>query len=75
MDTRSWLETLVGFDTTSRNSTAVGWIEAYLDRLGVVHERVADRSGSKANLRSTWGSRAAPNTMQACSHKPVFPAA
>jgi acetylornithine deacetylase/succinyl-diaminopimelate desuccinylase-like protein len=51
------LEALVGFDTTSRNSNlaAVAWIEAYLDRLGVVHERVADRSGSKADLWSTLG--------------------
>ena len=53
------LEALVGFDTTSRNSNlaAVAWIEDYLDRLGVVHERIADRSmeQEKANLWATIG--------------------
>ena len=38
----SVLESLVGFDTTSRNSNLalIGWVEAYLDRLGVAHARV-----------------------------------
>ena len=46
------LEALVGFDTTSRNSNLplVEWVEAYLDRFGVVHERITDASGSKANV-------------------------
>ena len=37
------LEALVGFDTTSRNSNLplVEWVEAYLDRFSVPHERVA----------------------------------
>ena len=43
------LAALVGFDTTSRNSNlaVVAWIEDYLDRLGVVHERVADGSETR----------------------------
>jgi acetylornithine deacetylase len=51
------LEALVGFDTTSRNSNlpVVSWIEDYLDGLGVVHERIPDRSGDKANLWATIG--------------------
>src|SRR5262249_15631158 len=37
------LEALVGFDTTSHKSNLplVGWIESYLDRHGVAHERIA----------------------------------
>jgi acetylornithine deacetylase/succinyl-diaminopimelate desuccinylase-like protein len=44
------LEALVGFDTTSRNSNLplVEWVEAYLDRFGVAHDRVPDKTGSKA---------------------------
>ena len=51
------LEALVGFDTTSRNSNLalVAWVEAYLDRLGVAHERIADQTGAKANLWATIG--------------------
>ena len=43
------LEALVGFDTTSRNSNLalVEWVEDYLDRLGVVHERIADPTGNQ----------------------------
>lgn len=51
------LETLVGFDTTSRNSNLalVGWIESYLDGLQVARERVADAGGAKANVWATIG--------------------
>ncbi len=51
------LEALVGFDTTSRNSNLelIAWVEAYLDRLGVAHERIPDRAGVKANLMATIG--------------------
>ena len=51
------LEALVGFDTTSRNSNlpAIAWIEQYLDRLGVAHERIPDATGTKANLWATVG--------------------
>jgi acetylornithine deacetylase len=51
------LEKLVGFDTTSRNSNLelIGWVESYLDRFGLPHERVLDATGTKANLWSTVG--------------------
>jgi acetylornithine deacetylase len=51
------LEALVGFDTTSHRSNLalVGWIESYLDRHGVGRERIADRTGSKANVWATIG--------------------
>ena len=51
------LDALVGFDTTSRNSNLalVAWIEDYLDRLGVAHERISDATGEKANLWATIG--------------------
>src|SRR5262249_42087070 len=51
------LEALVGFDTTSHKSNLplVGWIESYLDRHGVAHERIADRTGTKANVWATIG--------------------
>jgi len=56
------LESLVGFDTTSRNSNLplIGWIEAYLDRHGVAHERIPDRSGTKSNVWATIGPAAMP---------------
>jgi len=47
------LEALVGFDTTSRNSNLalVEWVEVYLDRLGVAHERVPDKTqGGKKRI-------------------------
>ncbi len=55
------LKALVGFDTTSRNSNLalIAWVEDYLDRLGIAHERVFDATGSKANLWSTIGPDAA----------------
>jgi acetylornithine deacetylase len=51
------LEALVGFDTTSRNSNLalIGWVESYLDRFGLAHERVFDATGTKANLWATIG--------------------
>jgi len=51
------LETLVGFDTTSRGSNLelIGWVEAYLDRHGVPHRRVLNAEGDKSNLLATIG--------------------
>ncbi len=68
------LEALVGFDTTSRNSNlaVVAWIEDYLDRLGVVHERIADHSGSKANLWATIGPAGTPGYLLS-GHTDVVP--
>ncbi len=68
------LRALVGFDTTSRNSNlaAVAWIEDYLDRLGVVHERIADQSGGKANLWATIGPAGKPGYVLS-GHTDVVP--
>jgi acetylornithine deacetylase len=51
------LTTLVGFDTTSRNSNLalIEWVEAYLDRHGVAHRRVPNADGGKSNLIATVG--------------------
>jgi hypothetical protein len=59
------LEALVGFDTTSRNSNLplVEWVEAYLDRFGVAHERITDASGTKANVWATIGPAGVPGTI------------
>ena len=54
---RAILETLVGFDTTSRNSNLelIAWVESYLDGHGVPHRRVPNADGGKANLLATIG--------------------
>jgi acetylornithine deacetylase len=54
---REILAALVGFDTTSRRSNLalVEWVEAYLDRHGVAHRRVASPDGGKSNLLATIG--------------------
>lgn len=54
---REILAALVAFDTTSRasNLALIEWVEAYLDRLGVQHRRVASPDGAKANLLATLG--------------------
>ncbi len=54
---RTILETLVGFDTTSRNSNLalIEWVEAYLAQHGVASERVPNESDEKANLFATCG--------------------
>jgi acetylornithine deacetylase len=51
------LSALVAFDTTSRNSNlaCVGWIEDYLARYGVASRRIADDTGTKANLFASIG--------------------
>ena len=68
------LETLVRFDTTSRNSNLplVEWVEAYLDRCGVAHERIADETGTKANLWATIGPPGVPGTILS-GHTDVVP--
>jgi len=54
---RDILTTLVGFDTTSRDSNLalVEWVEAYLDRHGVAHRRVPNDDGTKSNLLASIG--------------------
>jgi acetylornithine deacetylase len=68
------LEALVGFDTTSRNSNLalVEWIEAYLDRVGVAHERITDETGIKANVWATIGPLGVPGTILS-GHTDVVP--
>jgi acetylornithine deacetylase len=68
------LEALVGFDTTSRNSNLalVEWVEAYLDRFGVTHERVPDETGAKANVWATIGPPGVPGTILS-GHTDVVP--
>ena len=55
--TKEVLEALVSFDTVSRNSNLdlIAWVEGYLDRLGVKHQRVYDETGTKSNLWATLG--------------------
>jgi acetylornithine deacetylase len=70
----SVLENLVGFDTTSRNSNLalIGWVEAYLDRLGVAHARVPDETGTKVNLIATIGNPDVPGYILS-GHTDVVP--
>jgi acetylornithine deacetylase len=51
------IDTLIGFDTTSRHSNLelIEFIRAYLGDLGVESELVYDASGAKANLYATLG--------------------
>ncbi len=51
------LETLIAFDTVSRNSNLglIEWVRDYLKRLGVASRLSYDASGAKANLLATLG--------------------
>jgi len=51
------LETLIGFDTTSRNSNLelIAWVEDYLSGHGIASTLVANTDGSKANLYASIG--------------------
>jgi acetylornithine deacetylase len=57
MDSRAWLERLVAFDTTSRNSNLalIEDVEAFLESLGARCERTASGDGAKANLHAVLG--------------------
>ncbi len=54
---RDILATLIGFDTTSRNSNLelIAWVENYLAEHGVSSTRVINADASKANLYATVG--------------------
>ncbi len=56
-DSVACLETLVGFDTTSRDSNLhlIDWVETYLAGFGITSTRIGDDSGTKANLWATIG--------------------
>jgi acetylornithine deacetylase len=68
------LTALVGFDTVSRNSNLdlIAWVEGYLDRLGVAHERIYDETGKKSNLWATLGPADVPGYILS-GHTDVVP--
>src|SRR5690554_5381665 len=51
------LDSLISFDTTSRNSNLelIAWVEDYLAQYGVSTARVINTDGSKANLYASVG--------------------
>ena len=68
------LTALVGFDTVSRNSNLdlIAWVEKYLDRLGVKHERIYDETGQKSNLWAVIGPKDVPGYVLS-GHTDVVP--
>ena len=68
------LAALVGFDTVSRNSNLdlIAWVEGYLDKLGVKHERIYDETGKKSNLWATLGPKDVPGFILS-GHTDVVP--
>src|SRR6476661_5228703 len=68
------LASLVSFDTVSRNSNLdlIAWIEGYLDKLGVKHQRVYDETGKKSNLWATLGPKDVPGYVLS-GHTDVVP--
>jgi acetylornithine deacetylase len=68
------LTALVSFDTVSRNSNLdlIAWVEGYLDRLGVAHERIYDETGRKSNLWATLGPADVPGYILS-GHTDVVP--
>ena len=73
-ETRRILETLIGFDTTSRNSNLelMAWVEEYLVELGVRPMLVHNEAGTKANLYATLGPDDRPGVMLS-GHTDVVP--
>ena len=73
-NTRSILEKLVAFDTTSRNSNLelIACIQEYLHSHGVDSELVHDAEGEKANLYATIGPENKPGVMLS-GHTDVVP--
>lgn len=68
------LKTLVGFDTTSRNSNLelIGFIESYLKQHGVSSTRIPSKDGCKANLLARIGPDA-PGGLLLSGHTDVVP--
>jgi acetylornithine deacetylase len=68
------LATLVGFDTTSRDSNLalIAWVEAYLAGHGVASSRLPNGDGSKANLMARVGPAAAGGVILS-GHTDVVP--
>jgi acetylornithine deacetylase len=67
-------ETLIGFDTVSRNSNLglIEWVRDYLKRLGVAARLSYDAAGKKANLLATLGG-GAEGGLVLCGHTDVVP--
>ena len=72
--TMEWLERLVGFDTTSRNSNLglLDAVEAHVHALGIATHRVPNADGSKANLYFSVGPAAAGGVVLS-GHTDVVP--
>jgi len=68
------LSALVGFDTVSRNSNLdlIAWVEGYLDKHGVKHQRIYDETGKKSNLWATLGRKDVPGYILS-GHTDVVP--
>lgn len=68
------LDSLISFDTTSRNSNLelIAWVEDYLAQYGVSTARVINTDGSKANLYATVGPNV-PGGIILSGHSDVVP--
>ncbi len=73
-DTLAILGSLVGFDTTSRNSSipCTDWIQAFLARNGVTAEVYVNPEGDKHNLYAVIGPREMPGYVLS-AHTDVVP--
>lgn len=69
------LRTLVGFDTTSRNSNLelIEWVEAYLVPLGATLTRVPNDDGTKTNLIASFGPLSGAGGVVLSGHTDVVP--
>ena len=58
----------------SRNSNLdlIAWVEGYLDKLGVKHQRIYDETGKKSNLWATLGPKDVPGYILS-GHTDVVP--
>ena len=74
VDAVELVETLVGFDTTSRDSNLalIAFVETYLADLGIASVRVASEDGAKANLFATVGPAETPGIVLS-GHTDVVP--
>ena len=71
---REILDSLIAFDTTSRNSNLelIAWVEDYLSGHGVASTRVVNDDASKANLYATVGPHLAGGVILS-GHSDVVP--
>lgn len=71
---REILDSLIAFDTTSRNSNLelIAWVEDYLSGQGVASTRVVNADASKANLYATVGPNLAGGVILS-GHSDVVP--